>query len=235
VPLNRALSKLGLLSRADATAAIVSGRVRIDGRIVTDPSRLVVPERIRVAIDGDARSAPTRRTILLHKPAGVLTTRADPEGRPTIYDVLGQAASGLVPVGRLDRATTGLLILTNDTQLAERIASPARAVPRLYVVTVRGRVSDEDAVRLTGGIDSRGERLTADRVLVRKRSNRESHLTIELHEGKNREVRRLFEAVGHEVTRLKRVRLGGLDLGDLAPGAWRELTASEIERAFGSK
>lgn len=124
-------------------------------------------------------------------------------------------------VGRLDLATSGLLLLTSDTRLANWISDPGNAVPRVYAVTVRGRVSAEEAARLD-----------APAVGVRKPSGRESHLTVELRRGRNREVRRLFEAIGHEVTRLKRVRVGGFDLGTLQPGEWREVTREEVEAAF---
>jgi len=234
VPLSRALSKLGILSRRQATAAILDGRVRVDGRIVRDPARLVVPERIRLDVDGQARERRAWRTIVVHKPRGVLTTRSDPEGRRTIYDVLGEVAEGLVPVGRLDLATSGLIILTNDTRLADRLADPTSAVPRVYVVTVRGRVGDAERIRLLDGVRSRGEDLRASDVRLRKVSARESHLVVELREGKNREVRRLLDAIGHEVTRLKRVRFGSLEIGDLEPGEWRDVSRAEIAAALGS-
>ena len=234
VALNRALSKLGILSRAQATDAIRAGRVTVAGRVVRDPLRPVVPERARISVDGALRSEPPWRAILFHRPPGVVTTRRDPEGRPTIYDVIGEPARGLIAVGRLDLATSGLLLLTNDTRLAHRITDPASAVPRVYVVTVRGEVTDDERVRLEEGIVSGGERLRAAAVTVRKRSRRESHLTIELREGRNREVRRLCESIGHEVTRLKRVRLGGLELGALGVGEWRELTREELVRVLGA-
>ena len=221
VPLNRALSKLGILSRAQATTAIRDGRVRVNGRIVTDPAASVVPERVRITVDGERRTRAVWRTILFHKPRGVVTTRRDPEGRATIYDVIGEPARGLVAVGRLDLATSGLLLLTSDTRLANWISDPGNAVPRVYAVTVRGRVSAEEAARLDAPV-----------VEVRKSSGRESHLTVELRRGRNREVRRLFEAIGHEVTRLKRVRVGGFGLGTLQPGEWREVTREEVEAAF---
>ena len=221
VSLNRALSKLGILSRAQATEAIRAGRVKVDGRVITDPAASVVPKRVRITLDGRRRTGAEWRTILFHKPRGVVTTRRDPEGRRTIFDVIGPAASGLVAVGRLDLATSGVLLLTTDTRLAHRIADPANAVPRIYVVTVRGRVTDEEAVQLD-----------AVSVVVRKASNRETHLTVELRRGRNREVRKLFESIGHEVTRLKRVRFGGLELGDLAPGEWKDLTRTDVEAAF---
>jgi 23S rRNA pseudouridine2605 synthase len=151
----------------------------------------------------------------------VVTTRHDPEGRRTVYDVIGQAAQGLIAVGRLDRATSGLLLLTSDTRLAHWITDPGGGVPRVYLVTVRGRVTDEEA----------GE-LDAASTVVRKASARETHLIVELRRGRNREVRKLFESIGHEVTALKRVRFGGLELGDLRPGEWKELTRTEVEAAF---
>jgi 23S rRNA pseudouridine2605 synthase len=230
--LNRALSKLGILSRSEATEAIRAGRVRVDGRTVLDPAYRVVPERARIVVDGERRTRSAWRTVLFHKPRGVVTTRRDPEGRRTIYDVLGDEGRGLIAVGRLDRATTGLLLLTTDSQLANWITDPAQHVPRVYVVTVRGHVTDADVARLTNGIVSGNDRLAAAAVTLRKASGRESHLVVELREGKNREVRRMFEAIGHGVTRLKRVRLGALELGDLEPGEWRDVSRDEICAVF---
>ena len=181
---------------------------------------LVVPEAARIQVDGVRATQAGWRTILFHKPRGVVTTRSDPEGRPTVYDVLGDAARGLIAVGRLDLATSGLLLLTTDTRLADWITDPASGIARLYVVTVRGRVTDAAILRLTG------------RITLRKASARESHLLVELGEGKNRQVRRMFAAIGHEVTSLKRVRLGGLDLGTLAAGAYREVLRKEIAKAL---
>lgn len=221
VGLARALSKLAILSRAEATEAIRAGRVQVDGRVVRDPLRPVVPERARIVVDGQQRRRAAWRTIVLHKPRGVVTTRRDPEGRRTIYDVLGEAGEGLVAVGRLDLASTGLLLLTTDTQLANWITDPVHAVSRVYLVTVRGDVTPEAAAQLP-----------AAGVLVRKRSARETHLTVELTQGRNREIRRMFDVIGREVTRLKRVRVGGLELDGLEPGAWREVTRDELRRVF---
>jgi 23S rRNA pseudouridine2605 synthase len=218
--LNRALSKLGVLSRAQATDAIRAGRVRVGGRVVRDPLRPVVPERARIVIDGESQRKAAWRTILFHKPRGVVTTRSDPEGRRTIYDVIGDQAQGLIAVGRLDLATSGILLLTNDTQLANWITDPASGVSRLYAVSVRGRVTPTELERVPPV------------VTLQKASGRESHLMVELREGRNREVRRLFETIGHAVTRLKRVKLGGLEIGELAPGQWRDVSAIEATRAF---
>jgi 23S rRNA pseudouridine2605 synthase len=228
VPLNRALSKLGILSRSEATAAILAGRIRVNGRIPRHPTTLVSLAHLDVSIDDTPRPKAEWRAILLHKPRGVVTTRRDPSGRPTVFDAIGSAADGMIAVGRLDLASSGLLLVTTDTALADRITDPDSAVPRVYVVTVRGRVTPEEAASLTRGIGA----LRAHAVDIRKTSSRESHVTVELREGKNREVRRLFAEVGHEVTRLKRVQLGGLRLGELKPGEWREISYAEMVGAF---
>ena len=220
VQLSRALSKLGILSRAQAIEAIRAGRVRVDGRVVRNETALVVPERAHLLVDGVERRRPAWRTIVLHKPRGVVTTRSDPEGRPTVYDVLGDVAHGLVAVGRLDLATSGLLLLTSDTRLADWITNPAHEVPRLYAVTVRGRIEAPHLAELKA------------RVTLRKASGRESHLVVELREGRNRQVRRMFDMIGREVTRLKRVKLGGLELEDLVPGQHRDVSREEIAAAF---
>jgi 23S rRNA pseudouridine2605 synthase len=239
VALDRALSKLGLASRAEARRLIIAGRVTVDGRVVRRPTTPIVMGRARISIEGSvpSGSAPSppsvsspTRVLLFHKPRGTITTRRDPEGRRTVFDVLGEAGRGLVAVGRLDVASTGLLIFTNDTQLANRLTDPAQRVPRRYVVTVRGRVTPETARRIETGMtvpaSTRGaktERLSASRVEIRKASNRETHLIVELVEGKNRELRRLFAAVGHEPTRIHRISFGEYELGDLQPGEWRQI------------
>ena len=221
VPLERALSKLGLASRTEARGLIRAGRVEVDGRPVIDPLFEVVPERARIEIDGRRAERPRPVTILLHKPRGVVTTRSDPEGRPTVYGCLQGLDAHVVPVGRLDAATSGLLLLTNDTRFADWVTDPRNEVPRVYLVTVRGELSDETTGRLKEGV-----------VTVRKRSRRETHLVVELTEGKNREIRRMMAGVGHEVTKLKRVSFGGLELGDLTPGRWREVGEEELRRVF---
>lgn len=233
VPLERALSKLGLASRTEARRLVEAGRVRVGGRVVTDPLAPVVPESARLEIDGERRPAASFRCLMLHKPRGVVTTRSDPEGRPTVFELLGEAAAGLVAVGRLDLASTGLLLLTNHTRIADWLTDPRQEIVRTYRVTVRGETADADLERLSAGIVEGGEPLRAAAIRVRKRSGRETHLEIELQEGRNREIRRLLGAVGHEVTRLRRVAFGGLQLGDLPPGAHRPVTGAELRRAFG--
>jgi len=232
VSLERALSKLGFASRAEARALIVAGRVTVDGRRATDPARRLTPERVTIAIDGAAPAAAAPLTILLHKPRGYVTTRSDPEGRKTVFDLLTDLDARVMPVGRLDLATSGLLLLTNDTQFGNWLTDPESGVRRVYLVTVEGRVNADTIGQLERGVTSKGERLAADTAVLRKASARESHLTITLTEGKNREIRRLLAAAGHEVTRLRRVQVGGLGLGTLAPGKWRPLSPEERQAAF---
>jgi 23S rRNA pseudouridine2605 synthase len=233
VSLERALSKRGLASRSEAHALILAGRVSVDGNTVTNPSTRVVPERVSIAIDGAVPTPGNEPlTIVLHKPRGYVTTRSDPEGRKTVYDLLADLPQRVIPVGRLDLATSGLLILTNDTQFGNWLTDPASRVPRVYLVTVKGEVTDDVAAQLVTGVLSGGDRLAAAAATVRKRSKRESHLTITLTEGKNREIRRLLDAVDHPVTQLRRVQFGGLELGTIAPGKWRRLSNDELRAAF---
>lgn len=233
VSLARAISKLGGASRAEAARLISGGRVTVDGVLVTDPAVPVVPEDAEIRIDGARVWRAPFRLVLLHKPRGVVTTRVDPEERPTVFDLLGEEGDGLLAVGRLDLATSGLLLLTNDSRLAHVLTDPLNAVPRVYVVTVRGRWNAEKSLLVKGGVADAGDILRAAEVVARKVSGRESHLVVTLLEGKNREVRRLVAAMGHEVTRLKRVAFGGIELGELAPGAYREATVEEVTQAMG--
>jgi 23S rRNA pseudouridine2605 synthase len=226
VALERALSKLGLASRSAGRNLVRDGVVTVNGRRETNPLAAVRPERDRIEVGGAPAPERAWRTIAFHKPRGTITTRKDPDGRPTVFDVLGPAAEGLIAVGRLDYATSGLLLLTTDPQLAERLTNPRNAVVRRYVVTARGEVSDDDGAALERGIGG----LCASSVTVRKRSRRETHLLVELTEGKNREIRRLFEAIGKPVTRLLRVAYGPIALGTLQPGEWREVTLDELSR-----
>ena len=201
----------------------------VGGRVERNPKRWVRPESAGIRVEGLGEARRQKSvTIALHKPAGVVTTRSDERGRPTVYSLLGGLDAHVVPVGRLDLATTGLLLLTNDTQLAAWLTDPTNEVERVYLVTVRGELTHVAARRLEEGIVESGERLQATRIEIRKASGRESHLVVELREGKNREIRRLFKSAGHEVTRLKRVSFGGIELGDLPLGKWRIVADGEL-------
>jgi 23S rRNA pseudouridine2605 synthase len=229
VPLERALSKLGAASRSQTRDYILKGRLQVNGRIVRDTMMLVSPEKDRFTVDGKPMRNDGWIAIVLNKPKAVVTTASDEKGRRTVFDLLPSELRTLHPVGRLDMATTGLLILTNDTRLSSYLTDPANAVPRTYVVSVAGEITEAELARAAAGIMDGGELLKPSAIELRKASGRESHLTVELTEGKNREVRRLFEALGHEVTALKRVAFGPLQLGTLEPGQFRRLTREELK------
>jgi 23S rRNA pseudouridine2605 synthase len=225
VPLERAMSKLGLASRSQARELIHDGRVRVNGKVITDVRVMIVPEWARIEIDdevkADKRDVRVRELIVMamNKPRGAVTTTKDPEGRPTVFDVLRAAGvtERMLAVGRLDRASTGLLLFTNDSQLANTLTDPTTGVSRRYVVTVRGRVEPETI----------GEMAPAE-IEIRKASNRETHLFVTLTQGKNREIRKMFGDAGHEVTRLHRIAYGEVVLGELQPGQCRDVTESFV-------
>lgn len=236
VSLARALSKLGLCSRTQGERLVLEGRVRVDGRVVREPSRRVDLARARIAVD-DAAVAPERRAyLMLNKPRGLVTTRDDPQGRATVYTCIDDPTLPYVaPVGRLDRASEGLLLLTNDTQWAHRLLDPASHVPKTYHVQV-DRVPDDAFLRaLHDGVDDAGERLAVSHAHVLRTGGRTAWLEATLDEGRNRHLRRLLAALDAEVLRLVRVRIGALPLGDLAKGAWRMLTPDEVRALGGTR
>jgi 23S rRNA pseudouridine2605 synthase len=233
VSLARALSKFGVCSRTQAVGLIEAGRVSVDGQVVRRGDRRLDPARSKVRVDGQVvgdRAA--RLTLALHKPVGYITSRSDPGGRATVYDLLGDVGRWVFPVGRLDRDSSGLLLLTNDHRLGHLLTDPASHLPKAYHVRVRG-VPGPEALRVLreGAPLGRGEvaRSAEVRVMGSARGGG-SWLEIVLTEGKNRQVRRMCAGVGHEVLDLVRVRVGGLELGDLAPREWRRLSAGDIER-----
>lgn len=230
VPLERALSKLGAASRAQTREWVLTGRLKVNGRKITDPHFPVTPETDRFTVDGRPVGKEAWITILLNKPGSVVTTRADEKGRRTVFDLLPPEFQKLHAVGRLDMATTGLLLMTNDTRLSAWLTDPANAIARVYSVTVKGCVTPEELARVSAGIMDEGELLKPAVVTLRKASGRETHLMVELTEGKNREIRRLFAAVGHEVSALKRISFGNFKLEDLQPGEYRRLSAEEVRR-----
>jgi 23S rRNA pseudouridine2605 synthase len=229
--LARALSKFGVCSRSEAGRFIEAGRVSVDGRVVRWPQRRIDPRRARVSVDGLRVGDDTERlTVALHKPAGYITSRVDPGGRPTVYDLVRDVERWVFPVGRLDRDSSGLLVLTNDHRLGQRLTDPAHHVPRTYHVRVEG-VPEEAALRaLREGVplgDGSVSRPARVRALGAARGG-QAWLEIVLTEGRNRQVRRMCAAVGHEVCQLVRVAIGALPLGDLPAGRWRTLTPAEI-------
>ncbi|MBF0571740.1 MAG: rRNA pseudouridine synthase [Candidatus Omnitrophica bacterium] len=228
VPLERALSKLGIASRSQTKEWIKAGRIAVNGHIIKDPAVLVDPQAVPIAIDGKPAKRAAFCTIMLYKPKGIVTSRSDEKGRKTVYDLLPAPLQHLHPVGRLDMASCGLLLMTTDTQLSNFLTDPDNAIPRIYTVTVTGRITGNKIKQLSEGIENQGQLLKASGIILRKESNKESHLIVELSEGKNREIRRMFETIGSQVTALKRISFGKLKLGDLSPGQFREIDKKEI-------
>jgi 23S rRNA pseudouridine2605 synthase len=225
--LNRYLAACGLGSRRGVEELIAAGRVTIDGVVASSPGERV-GEGAQVALDGRPVVPDEHVYVLLHKPAEVVTTVRDTHGRRTVIDLV-DADRRLFPVGRLDADTTGLLLLTNDGELAARLMHPRHGVEKTYEATVVGAVTAETAARLAAGVDLDGKRTAPARVRILRASGRQSVVEIVLHEGRKRQVRRMCEAVGHHVLGLHRSAYAGIRLGTLPAGASRPLRPGELE------
>ncbi len=227
VGLARALSKLGYASRAQAADVVRGGAVRVNGQVRRDPESPVNWERDRIEVAGAKITAAAFRYLMLNKPRGAVTTRADEQSRATVYSLLDPSMPWLAPVGRLDKASEGLLLLTNDTARAARITDPASHLLKTYHVQINVADPAEVIARMQRGVRDDGELLRLVAVRELRRGARNCWLEVTLDEGRNRQIRRMVAACGAEVLRLVRVAIGDLQLGDLAKGKWRELTAEE--------
>ena len=227
---DRLLSKLGIASRGTSQQWVRAGRVQVNGRVIRDPATWVLWPKDSVSVDDQPIQDSAKRFILFHKPKGVITTHSDEKDRQTIFDVLPADLGYLHAVGRLDQATSGLLLLTNDSVLSSYLTDPARKVMRTYLVSVRGEFTEAQAKDATVGVVEGGERLQCHSVKIQKSSGRESHLEVVLVQGKNREIRRLCMALGHEATRLRRIQYGPFKLEDLPSGAWREIPIEDVRK-----
>ena len=226
--LERVISKAGLGSRTEARSWIHAGRVTVNGQVLRNPDHWVDLERDRVGFDGAPLSARERTYVLLYKPTGYLTTYKDPAGRPTVYDLVQDVGTFLSPVGRLDLDTSGLLVMTNDTRFTERVTNPESHVPKTYLVKASVVLSDDQLQRLRDGIDLT-DGPTRPAVVTRLRdSEKYTHLEITLTEGRNRQVRRMIEALDAHALKLVRVRIGPVSIGKLPIGKWRALTSTEV-------
>jgi pseudouridine synthase len=226
--LDRALSRAGLCPRSVARELIQSGRVRVGGRVVRASESWVDPARDRIEVDGKALASRERIYLAFHKPRGYLTTFHDPEGRPTIYDLLGGLTTWAAPVGRLDRDTSGLLLLTNDTLLADRITDPSSGVLKTYRVRTRTPLLDQQAEDLRSGVVLRDGPAQAAHVEVLRHYKSYSLIELSIREGRNRQVRRMLQSVGNRVVELRRIAIGPVLLKGLPSGAYRKLAASEL-------
>lgn len=229
--LQKFLSRAGVASRRHAEEMIAAGRVRVNGSVVSEMGSKVDPERDRVEVDGKRVGVQEATWIALYKPAGYVTTRSDPRGRPTVYDLLPDAYHGLFHVGRLDWASEGLLLLTNQGDVAHRLLHPSFEIERVYDAVVTGELSRAMLARLTEGVELEDGLARAERAELRstKRPG-QSAARLVLREGRNREVRRMFAALGFPVKRLVRRRYGPIELGRMKPGEWRVLASGETAR-----
>jgi len=226
--LERVLSKAGVGSRTEARSWVHEGRVKVNGKVMRNPDHWIDMERDRVSLDDKPLEARDRLYLLLYKPTGYLTTYRDPEGRPTVYDLIADVGTFLSPVGRLDLDTSGLLLMTNDNRFAERVTNPKSHVPKTYLVKASAVLTDEQLQRLRDGIElSDGPTRPADVVRLRD-SAKYTHVEITLTEGRNRQVRRMVEALGAHVLKLVRVKIGSIAIGTLPIGKWRLLTPAEV-------
>lgn len=226
--LERVLSKAGLGSRVEARRWVHARRVRVNGRVIENPDHWIDFERDRVLFDDKPLEARAGIYLLLYKPVGYLTTYKDPEGRPTIYDLLTDVGTFVSAVGRLDLKTSGLLLLTNDNAFAERVTNPASHIPKTYLVKSSTRLSDEQLEQLRRGITLRDGPTRPAEVKRLRDSAKYTHFEITLTEGRNRQVRRMVEALDSHVLKLVRVRIGSLGIGTLPIGTWRHLTRAEV-------
>ena len=229
IRLQKFLADAGVASRRASEQVILEGRVEVNGETIRQLGTKVDPLHDRVTVDGKPVRLKRKLYVALHKPRRCVCSRKDEFDRPTIYDLLPKEWGNLYSVGRLDYDSEGLIFLTNDGEFALRLTHPRYEVRKKYVATVEGRVEPEELARFTRGIFHEGEKLKAERVRLVSASKSVSVAELDLAEGRNREVRRLFESQGKTVKRLQRVQIGRIKLGELKPGKWRTLTEPEIK------
>ncbi len=231
--LERVISKAGLGSRTEARSWIGAGRVRVNGKVIQTPDHWVDLERDRVTLDGKPVKPGRMLYILLYKPTGYITTYRDPEGRPTVYDLLDGVDSFVGTVGRLDQDTSGLLLLTNDNAFAERVTNPGHEIPKTYLVKTSTLLSEGDLERLRNGVElSDGPTRPAQVKRIRD-SAKYTFIELTITEGRNRQVRRMIEAVGGKVLKLVRTAIGPIQIGSLEIGKWRVLADAERAELLG--
>jgi len=233
--LDRVLSKAGAGSRTEARRWVAAGRVAVNGQVVKDADRWVDPVRDRVCLDGTKLRAARKVHLVLYKPKGYLTTYRDPQGRKTVYDLLPEAEAYLFPAGRLDLDTSGLLVMTNDSAFAERLTNPESKVEKTYLVKASRSLSDDDLARLAMGVALSDGPTRPARVKRLRESGGRTVFEIVISEGRNRQVRRMVEALDAKVLKLVRIAIGPLRIGDLPIGKARPLTPAEIRALAGPR
>ena len=228
--LEKFLSESGIASRRDAKKYISAGRVSVNGERVLIPGTHIDPQKAEITFDGEPiRGKPKRIYLMLNKPAGYVTTVRDERGRPTVMALVSDISERIYPVGRLDLDTEGLLLMTNDGDFAHRILHPSHEIQKTYTAWVEGHPHQQEIQKLREGIEIEDGVITSAKVNQIERREGQTQFKVVIHEGKKRQIRRMFHAVGHDVVHLKRVGIGLLSLGQLAIGKYRILTATEIE------
>jgi 23S rRNA pseudouridine2605 synthase len=234
VRLQKLLADAGVASRRASEAIILEGRVMVNGAVVRELGAKVEASA-RITVDGQPVHARRKLFVALHKPPGFLCTRKDPEQRDTVFSLLPREWENLYPVGRLDADSEGLLFLTNDGQFCLHLTHPRYGIRKVYLVEVEGRVDPPLLEQLQQGVTDDGEHLKADKAKLLYASKRLSQLELTLTEGKNREIRRLCAALNLVITRLQRIQIGPIKLGELPQGKWRTLTETEIKSLLAKK
>ena len=228
--LEKFLSQSGIASRRDAKKYISAGRVSVNGERVLIPGTHIDPQDAEITFDGEPiRGKPQQIYLMLNKPAGYVTTVRDERGRPTVMELVGDISERIYPVGRLDVDTDGLLLMTNDGDFAHRILHPSNETQKTYIAWVEGKPNQRAIQRLREGIEIEEGTITSAKVNQIGKREGQTQFKVVIHEGKKRQIRRMFHAVGHDVVHLKRVGIGSLSLGRLAIGKYRPLTPTEIE------
>lgn len=229
VRLQKFLAEAGVASRRAAEKLIVEGHITVNGEVINTLGAKIDPAGAEVAVDGRIVRARRKVYVALHKPRGFLCTRSDPEERRTVLDLLPREWSNLFPVGRLDQDSEGLLFLTNDGEFSLHLTHPRYGIRKKYLAVVEGRIDESQLKRFTEGVEDEGELLKAERAYLITANNSHSSVELELAQGRNREVRRLFAALGHEVVQLRRTQIGPIRLAELPVGKWRILNPTEIK------
>jgi len=232
VRLNKYLARAGVTSRRKADLLIEQGRVRINGEIVTRLGSQINTREDKVEVNGVEIKPESKHYLALNKPPGYVVTLDDPLGRPTVKELLPDLGVRLFPVGRLDFNSEGLLLFTNDGELAHRLIHPRYGIRKVYMVRIKGRIQGRDLRVLSEGVYLDNRKTSPDKLKLIKRDSGSSLLRVEIHEGRKREIRRMFQAVGYHVVKLMRIQFAGLKLGSLEKGKWRDLKPDEIKKLY---
>ncbi len=231
--LQKVLAQAGICSRRQAEELILKGRVSVDGKIISEMGVKVDPARQNIMLDGKAVGSSSKKTyVLLNKPKGYITSMNDPQGRPIVTSLLKGIKQRLYPVGRLDLDTEGALILTNDGDISQKILHPSYEIKKTYLAIIKGKISKQKITSLEEGIDLDGEKTWPAKIKLIKSQTKTTKLQITIHQGRKRQVRKMFSAVGHPVVHLKRIAYGGLHLGNLPSGKYRFLNKRDLNKLF---